>query len=232
MDGESPTSPSGAIAFFDLDRTLLRCNSARLWFQWERSKGRLRLRHAVEAAIWGSLYKVGLMRAQTALGRAVATIKGESESELAEKTRLFFKEEIEAHIAPAGLAALEQHRVDGDAIVLLTSASPYLCACLEDRIQVDGVLCTRYEVEDDQFTGRLVFPICFGRGKVEHAEAWADERGLDLDRSTFYTDSVTDLPMLERVGRPVVVQPDVRLGRIARKRGWEILDWGAEPTDV
>ena len=221
---------SGA-AFFDLDRTLLRCNSARLWFQWERSKGRLRLRHAVEAAIWGSLYKVGLMRAQTALGRAVATIAGESETELATKTRLFFQEEIEAHIAPAGLAAVAAHRAAGEPIVLLTSASPYLCACLEDRILVDGVLCTRYEVQDDRFTGRLSLPICYGKGKVEHAEAWANENQVDLSRSTFYTDSVTDLPMLERVGRPVVVQPDVRLGRIARKRGWEILDWGAEPND-
>jgi HAD superfamily hydrolase (TIGR01490 family) len=224
-------SESGAAAFFDLDRTLLRCHSARRWFQGERSKGRLQLRHAVEAAIWGSLYKVGLMRAQTALGRAVATIKGESETELARKTRLFFQEEVEAHIAPAGLEAVNRHRAAGDAIVLLTSASPYLVACLEDRISVDGVLCTRYEVEDDRFTGRLVLPICYGAGKVDHAEAWAAEHGVDLARSTFYTDSVTDLPMLERVGTPMVVQPDVRLGRIARKRGWQVLDWGAEPTD-
>ncbi len=222
---------SGAAAFFDLDRTLLRCNSARLWFRWERSKGRLKLRHAVEAAIWGSLYKVGLMRAQTALGRAVATIAGESETELAEKTREFFQEEIEAHIAPAGLEALERHRAAGDAIVLLTSASPYLCACLEDRIAVDGVLCTRYQVEDDRFTGRLQLPICYGKGKVVHAERWAADHGVDLDRSTFYTDSVTDLPMLERVGTPMVVQPDVRLGRIAKKRGWTVLDWGVESAD-
>ena len=222
---------SGAAAFFDLDRTLLTCNSARLWFQWERSNGRLRLRHAVEAAIWGSLYKVGLMRAHTALGRAVATIAGESETELAEKTRAFFREEVEAHIAPAGLEAVAAHRAAGDAVVLLTSASPYLCACVEDRLAVDGALCTRYEVQDDTFTGRLVLPICYGEGKVVHAEKWAAENDVDLTRSTFYTDSITDLPMLERVGVPRVVQPDVRLGRIARKRGWRVLDWGAEPSD-
>jgi phosphoserine phosphatase len=71
----------------------------------------------------------------------------------------------------------------------------------------------------------MLEPLCFGAGKVVAAEAWAARHGVDLADTTFYTDSYTDLPMLERVGRPVAVNPDPRLARTARRRGWPILRW-------
>jgi phosphoserine phosphatase len=70
-----------------------------------------------------------------------------------------------------------------------------------------------------------VRPICYGPGKVEVAEAWACANGVDLAASSFYSDSSTDVPMLERVGRPYAVHPDPRLALLARSRGWPILDW-------
>jgi phosphoserine phosphatase len=68
-------------------------------------------------------------------------------------------------------------------------------------------------------------PLCFGAGKVVHASAWARDHGVDLSASAFYTDSVSDLPMLERVGEPRVINPDLRLRRVARRRGWPIESW-------
>jgi phosphoserine phosphatase len=90
---------------------------------------------------------------------------------------------------------------------------------------LDAALSQGYEVKDGVFTGEPLRPICYGKGKVEMAEAWAREHGVDLAASSFYSDSVTDVPMLERVGRPFVVAPDPRLRRIARARGWPALDW-------
>ena len=68
-------------------------------------------------------------------------------------------------------------------------------------------------------------PACFGRGKVHWAEDLGSRRSLDLDKSWFYTDSYTDLPMLERVGNRVIVNPDPRLRRAARRRGWVVESW-------
>jgi phosphoserine phosphatase len=90
---------------------------------------------------------------------------------------------------------------------------------------MDDVVSTQLEVEKGLFTGRVVGPACFGRGKVHWAEALGQKRSLDLDKSWFYTDSYTDLPMLERVGNRVIVNPDPRLRRAARQRGWVVESW-------
>jgi phosphoserine phosphatase len=73
--------------------------------------------------------------------------------------------------------------------------------------------------------GTHIKPACYGNGKVHWAEQFAREHGVNLDQSWFYTDSYTDLPMLERVGVPRVINPDARLRRHARKRGWATESW-------
>jgi phosphoserine phosphatase len=78
------------------------------------------------------------------------------------------------------------------------------------------------EREDGRLTGRVTPPVCYGQGKVVWAERFAAEHDVDLDAGYFYTDSISDLPLLERVGHPVAVNPDPRLRRLADKRGWPI----------
>jgi len=215
-------------AFFDLDRTLLSVNSGSLWFRRERAEGRLPLHQAVEAGMWMTLYGVGLLRAGTALGRAVRTVAGQSEEELEARTRRFFHEDVAKSFTPGGLQAVQAHREAGDKLVLLTSSSLYLSRCVQERLALDDILCMRLGVSGGKFTGEID-QLCFGASKVTTAERWAEPHGIDLATCWFYTDSITDLPMLERVGRPMVVQPDPRLGRVARKRGWPVLDWTTTP---
>ena len=220
---------AGRAAFFDLDRTLLGVNSARLWFRRERAAGRIRRRQMVEAGVWLGLYRSGLLGARKALTRAVRTLEGKSEAELVAQTRRFYEDEIVDAFAPGGLAAVAAHQRAGDPVVLLTSASLYLSRLVQEELGLDDILCMRMEVEGGRFTGRIE-DLCYGEGKVRAAEQWAAGRDVDLDACWFYTDSFTDLPMLERVGRPMVVSPDPRLARIANKRGWPILDWSG-PAD-
>jgi phosphoserine phosphatase len=80
-------------------------------------------------------------------------------------------------------------------------------------------------VADGRFTGRVLEPVCYGLGKVHWAERLAERAAIDLDGSYFYTDSYSDLPMLQRVGHRVVVNPDPRLRRFARKAGWTVEAW-------
>ena len=211
-------------AFFDLDGTLLRVNSGKLWFRRERAAGRLSRSAALEAGIWLGLYGLGLMRARTALGRAAATLAGSGEDEIDRRTRQFFEEDILSLFATGGLAAVQAHKEAGDRVVLLTSSSLYLGRCVQEHLGLDDILTMRFCVQDGLFTGGID-TLCYGVAKITVAEEWARSVGVDLDASWFYTDSITDLPMLERVGHPRVVQPDARLARKARKRGWPILDW-------
>jgi phosphoserine phosphatase len=98
---------------------------------------------------------------------------------------------------------------------------------VQQELSLDGLLCNRLEVDAAGFhTGRTVGPICFGAGKLEHARAEADAHGVKLADCSFFTDSFADLPVMEHVGRAVAVNPDPRLSRFAKKRGWEVVDWG------
>jgi hypothetical protein len=87
-------------------------------------------------------------------------------------------------------------------------------------------LVSRLVIENGRFTGDVHRPICYGAGKIHWAHRFAAEHDVDLAQSWFYTDSVTDLPMLELVGHPEIVNPDPRLRREARRRGWHVLELG------
>ena len=111
--------------------------------------------------------------------------------------------------------------------MLLSSSSCYLGQAVSRELAFDDYVCNRFEVDDaGRYTGRLFEPLCFGPSKVVLAERYVREHGVGLDACTFYSDSHSDLPMLEAVGHPVVVDPDPRLRRHARQRGWPVQDWG------
>lgn len=212
-------------AFFDMDKTLLTVNSGRLWLRRERRLGRLSLRLAIKGALYLGLYRLGTIDMERAMTEALSTVAGHEEATLRRWTHEWFWEDVAPHTAPGAAAVIDAHRAAGHPLVLLTSSSPYASECAVEHFGLDAFLCTVYRVENGLFTGQFEPPLCFGAGKVAKAEAFAREHDIDLDRSWFYTDSSTDLPMLERVGNPRPVHPDPRLSRVARAKGWPTLDW-------
>ena len=93
---------------------------------------------------------------------------------------------------------------------------------LAARLGIQHMLYTRLEVEDGRFTGRMIEPICFEEGKIYWLQQFIDEQGVDLAKSWFYTDSITDRPLLDLVGHPVAVNPDPLLYREALRRAWPV----------
>src|SRR5262249_34235821 len=129
------------------------------------------------------------------------------------------------HVATAGRGAVERHRTAGDVVAIVTGATPYAALPLARELGIEHVVATRLEVEDGRFTGNVAPPMAYGKGKIVLAERLAEEQGFALEEATFYSASITDLPLLERVRTPVVVNPDRRLRRVARARGWRIETW-------
>ena len=216
-------------AFFDVDRTVLRVNSGTLWMKYLRKRGEIGRLELARAGVWALLYKLAVLDMDTVARRLVADLKGQRVDEMSVKAAAWWHDEVRQTISPRALAAIERHRARGELCVLLTGGTQFVAEPLMHELHLDAALCSRIDSKDGLFTGTLVEPLCFGHGKIHWAEAWAREQGVDLARSSFYTDSYNDLPMLERVGVPVVVNPDVRLGRLARRRGWPIHYWGAHP---
>lgn len=220
----------GAIAFFDVDKTLLARNSAAMWVRRERRLGNLSLPQALRGVFWAALYELGMVHADDLIRDAARTLRGRREQEVVDRTLAFWHEEVAGLIRPGARAAVARHRAQGDRCWLLTSTSCYLSEPVVEALALDGYRANRFVVEQGLFTGDMVDPICFGAGKRAHAEACAAEAGVPLAACAFYTDSLSDLPALLAVGHPVAVNPDPRLRREARRRGWPIEDWGvAEP---
>jgi HAD superfamily hydrolase (TIGR01490 family) len=221
----SPPSRGRRAAFFDLDGTLLTCNSGALWMARERRLGRISRWQMAEATLYLLAYRLTSLDMEQLMTKALRTVVGEREENVRRWTHHWFYEEVISRAAPGAYAVLDQHRRRGDLLVLLTSSSPYESEAAERFFNLDATICTRYEVKQRRFTGAVVRPVCYGQGKVALAERFADTHGVELAQSYFYTDSFSDLPMLERVGHPRVVNPDLRLRLITHRRGYELLDW-------
>lgn len=219
-----------AIAFFDLDRTLIAINSASAWMRHERRAGRLGTRDSLRAAGWLALYHLGHARMDDVVRSAVATLAGRSAAEFEARVRAFWASEVAGTVRPGAAAVLHRHRSAGDRCVLLTAASLQLGRAAAEHLHLDDVLANEFEVADGVFTGRAAEPLCFGAGKVHHATRYAARHGVALADCTFYTDSYSDLRALEVVGTPVCVAPDPRLRRAARARGWRIESWETAPA--
>jgi len=212
------------IALFDLDRTLLGCNSATLWVKRQVREGKMSRFEAAKMALMIGAYQLGVGDVDDGVRDAIRSLRGQSEAVIRAETELFWAEEVAHRIRPGAEAALQHHRDLGEPIYLLTGSSTYLSACVTEVLDLDGVICTVFDVEEGIFTGDGA--VCYGRNKVTAAEPVLQEAGVTFGDCAFYTDSYTDRFVLERVGRPVAVHPDPRLARLARKRGWPVEDWG------
>ena len=216
-----------AIAFFDLDLTVLARNSGALWMKAELRGGFISYWMALKATVWLTRYHLGFARLEDAILESIASLTGATEAEVVARTMAFYEREVRRLVRPGALAAIQRHRAAGDRLWLLTSSSNYLSEAIAAQLALDGSLCNRFEVDaSGRFTGKPLGQLCFGPGKVDVARRFAQEQGVALADCAFYSDSASDLPMFEAVGHPVAVNPDPRLKRTALKRGWPVVDWG------
>jgi HAD superfamily hydrolase (TIGR01490 family) len=213
-------------AFFDMDRTVVRANTGPRYLAYAWRHGRLRKRHLAVGAWWTLLYRLTLLDTKRAVILAITAMEGEREESLAAFCQTWFEEDVLREISRSARRILELHRQRGDVLVLLTASLYYTARPVAEHLGIAHVLSTKLEVDGGgRLTGRLVHPPCVGEGKVHWAERFAEEHDLDLGSSTFYSDSIDDMPMLLRVGHPVIVNPDFRLARLARQKRWRTETW-------
>lgn len=217
---------SQPAAFFDLDLTFIDANSAMLWAKHERSRGFISRRQLARVSLWTFLYYLSLVDMEDAYAAGVAAYTGLRRSDLDTRTRAWFLKEVAPRVRPNALKALAWHREQNHPVVLLTSSTCFGAAAAAEYWGFDGWLANDFHHDaSGRLLGTFHRPLCYGAGKIQHAERYAIENNVSLAKSYFYSDSYSDLPMLEHVGHPRVVTPDPRLRYTAKRRGWDILDW-------
>ena len=209
-----------------MDRTLVRRETASLYVRYQVDSGEASWADLLRTMVWVAQYTLGILDAERVARIVVAEIRGMPETVLAARCDDWFSRYVEKHITDRGRDAVRRHLAAGDLCAIVTGASPYASRPLARRLGIDHVVSSVFEIDGDRrFTGRPEAPLCLGAGKVVRAERLARDQGFRLEDAVFYTDSISDLPLMERVALPVAVNPDPRLARVAERRGWRIEQW-------
>ncbi|HXQ21447.1 MAG TPA: HAD family hydrolase [Candidatus Acidoferrales bacterium] len=209
-------------AFFDIDRTLITADSGVLYAKYLLRRGELRRRDLLAAIYYHLLHRLNLLDVDALFARYTGTIRGRSHAELQDLCADWYAASVRPVVNPHMAAAVAEHRRAGHVVAILSSATNYVGEPLAQDLGIQHLLVNRLLVRDGYLTGEAVQPLCYGAGKVYWAERFAADQHVDLQHSYFYTDSITDLPMLERVGHPCPVNPDRLLRRHARRCGWPV----------
>jgi len=209
-------------AFFDMDKTLIAENSGSLYMKYRYQRGEIGGLDLLKGLGAYLQYKLGLLDIRNWTKRMMVQFRDGSEAQLESDARKWFDEMVAETIYPEAEDLVRRHQAAGHVVAIVSGATKFVVRPLAERLGIEHMLYTRLEVEDGRFTGRVIEPICFEEGKIYWLQHFIDENDIDLARSWFYTDSITDRPLLDIVGHPVAANPDPLLYREAVRRRWPV----------
>ncbi len=215
-------------AFFDLDKTVI-AKASIAAFGRPFYRGGLINRRLIARAIVSQIIYLHLGASEQKLARVresmLALTKGWDREQIREIVREALEETVEPIIYAEALDLIEAHRAAGYKVYLVSASPEEIVEPLAEHLGVDGCIATRAVVDDEgRYAGEMEF-YAYGPFKAEAMRTLAEAEGLDLAESSAYSDSYTDLPMLEAVGHPVAVNPDRVLAKVAREREWEVMQF-------
>tara|TARA_B100001029_G_scaffold57888_1_gene46777 strand:- start:7056 stop:8465 length:1410 start_codon:yes stop_codon:yes gene_type:complete len=223
-------SPDRHIAAFDLENTLIASNvvSSFAWLASRRLSSAERIRLVIKTlAEAPQLLSLDKQDRGDFLRHFYRRYEGAPISQISEDSAEQFSDLILSKSFPEGIRRVREHRNLGHKTVLITGALDFIVEPLKPLF--DDIICPRLGQDGDSYDGRLVDVPPTGESRYQALADYASANGLDLRESVAYADSASDLPMLEAVGFPVAVNPEVRLASIARKRGWLVENFGKSP---
>lgn len=217
------------IAFFDLDHTLIPFDSDYAWGQFTTQLG------WTDGAEFDRKndqfyadYKAGTLDIHAYVRFSTQAIRQQGATKSIAAHAGFMGSVVEKDLKPQARELVRQHQKAGDTVVVVTATNEFVTRPIARALGVEELIAI--ELETDQqtgwFTGNIRGTPSFREGKVTRVSQWLHNRGLDWAEihSTFYTDSINDLPLMERVNTPVATNPDATLRQVAQERGWRILD--------
>ncbi|MGJ8514154.1 putative phosphatase [Carnimonas sp. R-84981] len=213
------------LAIFDLDNTLIGDDSDHRWGEYLISIGAVEER-AYRAANDRYLadYQAGTLDINEYLEFSLKPLADNPREQVEQWRRDFMRDVVEEIILPKAEALLKKHREAGDYLLIITATNRFVTAPIAERLGVDDLIAIELEEHDGHYTGQLAGIPSFREGKITRLEHWLTQHPeITRDGAWFYSDSRNDIPLLERVDRPVAVDPDDVLAAEARARDWPII---------
>lgn len=218
---------SESAAFFDLDKTIIATSSTLALGRAFYAAGLISRRDVVKGAYARFVYHLGgvdedrMDRMRDGLARAVTGWDAEQVRTVIADALI---EAIDPLVYDEAAALIEEHHAAGRAVVIVSSSGDEIVAPVGRMLGADHVVASRMVVDDGRYTGDVDF-YAFGPFKAKAMDDLAEQHGWNLEDCFAYTDSFTDVPMLEAVGHPYAVNPDRGLRREALSREWPVLDF-------
>ena len=212
------------LAIFDLDNTLIGGDSDHSWGEFLVEKGLVDPVHFKQANDqFYQDYLDGTLDIYAYQEFALGPIKGKSAPSLAPLHQEFMESKIAPIMLPKAAELIADHKDKGHTLLIITATNRFVTGPIAERLGIENLLATEPEIIDDHYTGKIVDIPCFQHGKIERLNAWLMSQQLEFNTLYFYSDSSNDLPLLERVTHPVVVDPDEKLRQTAEDKEWPII---------
>ena len=216
------------LALFDLDHTLIPGDSDYEWGQFLVRRGIVDpVEYKRRNDVFYAQYNDGTLDILAFLEFAFTPLRSHPRARLDAWHREFMAEVVAPLIRPEALALVRAHQDAGDLCAIVTATNSFVTRPIAQAFGIGHLVATEPETDGGEFTGRVSGVPCFKEGKITRTEAWLESLGKRLEDfgcSSFYSDSANDIPLLERVTRPVAANPSERLRAHAHAHGWDIID--------
>jgi HAD superfamily hydrolase (TIGR01490 family) len=216
-----------SAAFFDLDRTVIRRSSVLALAPAFRRYGVISRVDLFKSAFWQVLFVlrgVSAKRVQSASEDGMRVLNGFSVEDMQRLVGDAMEPVLRPLVYDEPLRLIERHHEQGEPVYIVSATLQEIVQHIADDLGFDGALGSTCEIVDGVYTGRSLRAL-HGENKADALRELSEHEDIDLAASTAYSDSYSDVPFLEAVGHPVAANPDKKLRRIARERGWPVVDF-------
>ena len=213
------------LLIFDLDNTLLAGDSDRNWGIFLSEQQIVDSSYLDESERFYNNYYEGSLDIDGFLSFCLRPLVANDMSVLLGLRDQFIEEKIKPIVTKVGKDLIDKAHSQGKEVIIATATNDFVTRPIADIFDVSVLIATEFEIKDNAFTGRVVGAPCFRGGKLNKVTKWINDNNFDLSQASFYSDSFNDLPLLEKVRNPIIVDGDDKLREIGRSNNWECISF-------
>lgn len=213
------------LLIFDLDNTLLAGDSDRNWGIFLAEQKVVESSYLDESEKFYDNYYDGSLDIDGFLSFCLKPLIENDMEYLLKLRQQFVEDKIKPIITQPGKEIINHAIENGKTVVIATATNDFVTRPIADLFNVQTLIATEFEIKNQQFTGKVIDAPCFREGKLNKVQKWVDDNNFDLSKASFYSDSFNDLPLLEKVKTPVIVDGDDKLVEIGKNRDWDCVSF-------
>lgn len=213
------------LLIFDLDNTLLAGDSDRNWGIFLAEQKVVESSYLDESEKFYNNYYDGSLDIDGFLSFCLKPLIENDMEYLLKLRQQFIEDKIRPIITQPGKEIINHAIENGKTVVIATATNDFVTRPIADLFNVQTLIATEFEIKNQQFTGKVIDAPCFREGKLNKVQKWVDDNNFDLSKASFYSDSFNDLPLLEKVKTPVIVDGDDKLVEIGKNRDWDCVSF-------